>query len=101
MVARLLAEARVVEGANLKEERKKAKLEGSMEEEQEMDMRGDGRVKKDANVNEESLLVHGLKGRRPKLSEEKKEEILTGNTIRSTNCTNSAIYDIYRNNANW
>ena len=36
----------------------------------------------EAKTAERGLLVHGLKGRKPKLSEEKKEEILTEETIR-------------------
>ena len=35
------------------------------------------------SLNKGGLLVHGLKGRRPKLSEEKKVEILNKETIRS------------------
>ena len=31
---------------------------------------------------EEGLLIHGLRGRRPKPSEEKKEEVLTEETIK-------------------
>ena len=34
------------------------------------------------SLNKGGLLVHGLKGRRPKLSEEKKVEILNEETIR-------------------
>ena len=35
------------------------------------------------SLNKGGLLVHGLKGRRPKLSEEKKVEILNEETLRS------------------
>ena len=44
---------------------------------------GDDNVSsEEAKTAEPALLVHGLKGRKPKLSEEKREDILTEETIR-------------------
>ena len=86
-MARLLTEARGREKASLKEEEEKEakedeELEEKKEKEQvkdkdEMTMGGD-----DGRKANKGLLVHGLKGRKPKLSEEKKEEILTEDTVR-------------------
>ena len=86
-MARLLTEARGREKASLKEEEEKeAKEDKDLEEKkekeqvkdkEEMTMGGD-----DGRKVDEGLLVHGLKGRKPKLSEEKKEEILTEETVR-------------------
>ena len=87
-MARLLTEARGREKASLKEEEeeKEAKEDKDLEEKkekeqvkdkEEMTMGGD-----DGRKVDEGLLVHGLKGRKPKLSEEKKEEILTEETVR-------------------
>ena len=92
LMARLLAEARGREKASLKEEKEdkeEVKEDEELEEnkeklndKEEMNMGDDaGKVvgkKEDAG----GLLVHGLKGRKPKLSEEKKEEMLTEETIR-------------------
>ena len=41
----------------------------------------DGEVREE-DREEEGLLIHGLTGRRPKPSEEKKEEVLTEETIK-------------------
>ena len=68
-MARLLEEARGSEGASVK------KVE---EDEGVKDSVRSG----EAKTAERGLLVHGLKGRKPKLSEEKREEILTEDTIR-------------------
>ena len=79
MMARLLAEARGREKASLKEEKEETKKD---EVKNEINMEGhDGKKEEDEN-EEKGLLVHGLKGRRPKLSEAKKDEILTEETIR-------------------
>ena len=93
-MARLLEEARGRERASVKkvkEDKGVKEMDISIEEEKEVGENseiektqlGDDNVRLvEAKTAERGLLVHGLKGRKPKLSEEKKEEILTEETIR-------------------
>ena len=101
MMARLLAEARGREKANLREkaslkEEKEVKENKEVKEDEELEEKVKEQVKdkkEEMNMGEDEgrrvggtedrgLLVHGLKGRKPKLSEEKKDEILTEETVR-------------------
>ena len=93
-MARLLEEARGRERASVKkvkEDKGVKEMDTSIEEEREVGENseiektqlGDDNVRLvEAKTAERGLLVHGLKGRKPKLSEEKKEDILTEETIR-------------------
>ena len=89
-MARLLEEVRGRESTSVKKV-KEDKGVKEMEEERkvgenseiEKTQLGDDNVRsEEAKTAERGLLVHGLKGRKPKLSEEKREEILTEDTIR-------------------
>ena len=94
LMARLLDEARGRERASVKkvkEDKRVKEMDISIEEEREVGENseiektqiGDDNVRsEEAKTAEPALLVHGLKGRKPKLSEEKREEILTEETIR-------------------
>ena len=75
----------------MKEDKGVKEMDTSIEEEREVGENseiektqlGDDNVRLvEAKTAERGLLVHGLKGRKPKLSEEKKEEILTEETVR-------------------
>ena len=89
-MARLLEEARgrgrasvkkVEEDKGVKEMEEERKVEENSEIEKTQ--LGDDTVRsEEAKTAERGLLVHGLKGRKPKLSEEKREDILTEETIR-------------------
>ena len=93
-MARLLEEARGSEGASVKkveEDEGVKEMDISIEEERKLGENSeiekvqlgvDSVRSGEAKTAERGLLVHGLKGRKPKLSEEKKEEILTEDTIR-------------------
>ena len=93
-MVRLLEEARGRESASVKkvkEDKGVKEMDVNIEEERkvgenseiEKTQLGDHNVRsEEAETAERGLLVHGLKGRKPKLSEEKKEEILTEDTIR-------------------
>ena len=93
-MARLLEEVRGRESTSVKkvkEDKGVKEMDISIEEERkvgenseiEKTQLGDDNVSsEEAKTAERGLLVHGLKGRKPKLSEEKREEILTEETIR-------------------
>ena len=94
LMARLLEEVRGRESTSVKkvkEDKGVKEMDISIEEERkvgenseiEKTQLGDDNVSsEEAKTAERGLLVHGLKGRKPKLSEEKREEILTEDTIR-------------------
>ena len=93
-MARLLEEARGTGRASVKkvkEDNGVKEMDTSIEEEREVGENseiektqlGDDNVRLvEAKTAERGLLVHGLKGKKPKLSEETREEILTEETIR-------------------
>ena len=93
-MARLLEEARGTGRASVKkvkEDKGVKEMDTSIEEEREVGENseiektqlGDDNVRLvEAKTAERGLLVHGLKGKKPKLSEETREEILTEETIR-------------------
>ena len=90
-MARLLEEARGSEGASVKkveEDEGVKEMDISIEEERKLGENSEiekvqlGVDSVRSGEAERGLLVHGLKGRKPKLSEEKREEILTEDTIR-------------------